>query len=128
MTTTENKEDKKQRHVQKFAVGLAGGVVLLVGIIAIPYPGPGWLIVFAGLAILSREFPWARDALQFGRRKYDQWNAWVARQHWSVKTLTFILTAIVVVLTIWLLNGYGLLNSWFNLDQDWLQSPLPMFS
>lgn len=117
-------ELQKQRRVQKFAVGLAGGVVLLVGIVAIPYPGPGWLIVFAGLAILSREFAWAKRALVYGRAKYDDWNAWVARQHWSVKAVTFTLTTIVVMLTIWLVNGYGLLNAWLGLGQDWLQSPL----
>lgn len=128
MNTTENNETKKQRRVQKFATGLAGAAVLFVGIILIPYPGPGWIIVFAGLAILAREFTWAKRALKFGRAKYEQWNKWVARQHWSVKLLTFTLTAIVVVLTIWLLNGYGLLNNWFNLGLDWLQSPLPLFS
>jgi uncharacterized protein (TIGR02611 family) len=121
-------EKQKWRHVQKFATGLAGGVVLIVGIIAIPYPGPGWLIVFAGLAILAREFAWAKRALRYGRAKYDDWNTWVKRQHWSVKTVTFLLTATVVVLTIWLLNGYGLLNVWFNLGLDWLQSPLSVFS
>ena len=120
---TANIEEKKQRRVQKFAAGLAGGVVLIVGVIAIPYPGPGWLIVFAGLAILAREFKWARRALKIGRKKYDEWNEWVAKQHWSVKTVTFLLTTVVVVATIWLVNGYGLLNVWFNLNQDWLTSP-----
>jgi len=124
MNTTENNEAKQQRHVQKFATGLAGGVVLIVGIIAIPYPGPGWLILFAGLAILAREFTWAKRTLKYGRAKYDEWNKWVSRQHWSVKALTFTLTAVIVVITIWLLNGYGLLNSWFNLELDWLESPL----
>jgi len=127
MNTTDN-DTKKQRHVQKFAIGVAGGTVLLVGLVAIPYPGPGWLIVFAGLAILAQEFTWAKRALRFGRKKYDNWNDWVGRQHWSVKAVTFTLTMIVVVATIWLLNGYGLINSWFNLNQDWLQSPLSLFS
>lgn len=120
-------EKQQQRRVQKFATGLAGGVVLVVGVICIPYPGPGWLIVFAGLAILAREFPWAARLLAYGRGKYDDWNAWVKRQHWSVKAVTFTLTALVVVATIWLLNGYGLLNSWLNLHQDWVKSPLPIF-
>lgn len=122
-----NQEKQQQRRVQKFATGIAGGVVLAVGIVAIPYPGPGWLIVFTGLAILAREFPWAARLLHYGRKKYDDWNAWVKRQHWSVKTVTFTLTALVVVVTIWLLNGYGLINNWLNLGQDWLNSPLSIF-
>ena len=116
-------EKEQKRRVQKFTTGIAGGSVLIVGIIAIPYPGPGWLIVFAGLAILSREFEWAGRLLKFARGKYDDWNRWVKRQHWSVKTLLFVITSIVVILTIWLLNGYGLLNQWLNLGQDWVQSP-----
>jgi len=120
-------EKQKQRRIQKFVTGVAGGSVLAVGIVAIPYPGPGWLIVFAGLAILAREFPWAARLLHYGRAKYDAWNKWVKRQHWSVKTLTFTLTAFVVIATIWLLNGYGLINDWFNLGQDWVTSPLPIF-
>jgi len=120
-------EKQKQRRIQRFVTGVAGGSVLIVGIVAIPYPGPGWLIVFAGLAILAREFPWAARLLHYGRTKYDAWNKWVRRQHWSVKTLTFTLTALVVIVTIWLLNGYGLINSWFNLGQDWANSPLPIF-
>jgi len=47
------------RFVRKFAVGLTGTVVILIGIPMIPLFGPGWLVVFAGLAILSTEFPWA---------------------------------------------------------------------
>lgn len=117
-------EKREQRRVQRFATGLAGGVVLLVGIIAIPYPGPGWLIVFAGLAILSREFAWAGRLLKFARSKYDVWQAWVKRQHWPVKAAIAILTGIIVVVTIWLLNGYGLINAWLNLGLDWVQSPL----
>lgn len=117
-------EKTKQRKVQRFAIGLAGGTVLVVGIIAIPYPGPGWLIVFAGLAILAREFTWAAKALELGRKKYDDWNAWVKRQHWSVRTLTFTLTSLVVIATLWFINAYGLLNDWFHLGLDWLRSPL----
>lgn len=124
MNTTEPKGSKKQRRLRRFITGLAGGVVLLIGAVAIPYPGPGWLIVFAGLAILAREFTWAQRALLFGRKKYDEWNVWIAQQAWWIKALTFMFTTIVVVMTIWLLNGYGLLNNWLNLNSDWLQSPL----
>lgn len=117
-------EKQQQRRVQKFATGIAGGAVLIVGIIAIPYPGPGWLIVFAGLAILAREFPWAGRVLHYVRGRYDAWNVWIKKQNVVVQSATFILTCIVVVLTIWLVNGYGLLNGWFNLGQDWVISPL----
>ena len=116
--------EKTKRQFRRIAIGIAGGAVLVVGIIAIPYPGPGWLIVFAGLAILATEFTWAQRVLDMAKGKYDQWQTWLAGQSTLVKASIWTLTAIVVVVTIWLLNGYGLINDWFNLGLDWLASPL----
>lgn len=114
-------------HTKKVAIAIVGGVVLIVGVIAIPYPGPGWLIVFAGLGILSTEFEWAQRLLHYARTKFDAWNDWIKRQNRLVQAAVTLLTALVVVVTIWLLNGYGLLNDWLHLHQDWVRSPLPWF-
>lgn len=114
-------------HTKKVAIAIIGTIVLIVGIIAIPYPGPGWLIVFAGLGILSTEFEWAQRLLDYGRNKLESWNEWVMRQRWTIRAAITLLTATVVVVTIWLLNGYGFMNSWLHLGQDWLTSPLPIF-
>ncbi len=105
-----------------------GALVLLIGLIAIPYPGPGWLIVFTGLAILARDYPWAGRLLDYARQKYDEWTDWVKAQNLLVRSATLLLTTIVVVITIYLVNGYGLLNAWFGLGLDWLNSPLPLFN
>ena len=51
------------RWARKAIVGLAGVVVIAIGIVLIPLPGPGWLIVAGGLAILATEFPAARRQL-----------------------------------------------------------------
>lgn len=112
------------KKLRRVVVGVVGGLVLIVGIIAIPYPGPGWLIVFMGLAILSTEFSWAERVLGFARGKYDAWEEWLKHQSWWVRAIFLILTAAVVVVTLWLLNTYGLINSWLNLGQDWLDSPI----
>jgi len=37
----------------------AGWLLVLVGIAAIPLPGPGLLLLFAGLAVLSQQYTWA---------------------------------------------------------------------
>lgn len=116
--------DRIKRHSKKLAIGIVGGVVLLIGILLIPYPGPGWLIVFAGLAILATEFSFAQRVLDRARGVYDAWRVWLKQQSTWVQLLVLSLTGLIVILTIWLVNGFGLLNSFFNLGQDWLTSPL----
>ncbi|MEZ5564751.1 MAG: PGPGW domain-containing protein [Gammaproteobacteria bacterium] len=41
-------------------VGIIGGTVVLVGVVLLVTPGPGILIIAAGLAILAIEFAWAK--------------------------------------------------------------------
>ncbi len=46
-----------------------GTLVLIAGILLIPLPGPGWLTVAAGLAILAKDVAWAERALDRVRRR-----------------------------------------------------------
>lgn len=115
------------RETKRAMIGLIGGLLLVVGVIAIPYPGPGWLIVFTALAILATEFDWAQRLLFYAKGKYDRWESWVKRQGWPVRIAFFLLTCVVVVMTIWLFNGYGFINQWLDLGQDWVESPITLF-
>lgn len=108
---------------RRLVIAVAGFSVLVVGIPLIPLPGPGWLVVFLGLAILAQEFPWANRALLYGRRQYDKWAAWLKRQNRFVQSLTLVGTGIAVVVLLWLINCYGWVNTWFQLGQEWLNSP-----
>jgi uncharacterized protein (TIGR02611 family) len=112
-----------KKRVRRVAIAIAGGAVLLIGILAIPYPGPGWLIVFTGLAILATEFPWARRVLDFAKYRYDLWSAWLKRQRLAVRIGVLAGTGLVVVLTLWLLNVFGLLAGLFQISADWPKSP-----
>lgn len=116
--------NKAKRQAKRAAIAVLGTIVLLIGIVAIPYPGPGWLIVFAGLAILSTEFEWAGRLLERARSYYDGWVEWLKRQHWATRLLVLAFTGLIIVVTVWLLNGFGILNAWLQLGLDWLQSPL----
>ena len=108
----------------RIAVGVVGTAVLVAGIIAIPYPGPGWLIVFGGLAILGTEFHWAQRVLRFLRRRYDAWSGWLRRQPHGVRLVVMVMTGTVVLLTLWLVNAFGLVAGWLGLPWDWVRSPL----
>ncbi|MGH3759231.1 PGPGW domain-containing protein [Actinophytocola sp.] len=45
------------KHMKRVALAIVGGVVLLVGVALLVLPGPGLLLVLAGLLILASEFP-----------------------------------------------------------------------
>ena len=57
------------RNSKRAGVTVVGFALILAGIVLIPLPGPGWLIVFAGLAVLATEYVWAERALAAARRK-----------------------------------------------------------
>ncbi len=116
--------DRFRRHTKRVLIGIVGGLVTLIGLILIPYPGPGWLIVFGGLAILATEFAFASKLLDFLKAKYEAWVSWLKRQNVYIRALVLVATAIVVVLTVWLLNGFGILNDLLRLNIDVLESPL----
>lgn len=122
-----SKVQKTKKALKKSTIGVLGGLVVLLGLILVPYPGPGWLIVFAGLAILATEFDRARQVLDFAKGKYDDWQVWLKNQSSIVKAAVLLLTFAIVIMTIWLLNGYGIINNLLNLGWDWIRSPLPFF-
>lgn len=108
----------------RIVVAVVGLAVLGVGIVAIPYPGPGWAIVFVGLAILATEFEWARHALSWTRRRYDRVMDWFKRQGLWVRALGFVLTVAVVAATLWLLGALSWSAKLLGVDWPWLKSPI----
>ena len=53
--------------IKRVLVGFVGGLVTLIGVVALVAPGPGWLIIFTGLGILGSEFAWAARVLTSAR-------------------------------------------------------------
>jgi tellurite resistance protein TerC len=51
---------KTLTQAKRIVIGLMGGTVLLIGIALIVLPGPAFLVIPAGLAILATEFAWAK--------------------------------------------------------------------
>lgn len=49
--------------LRKLIIALIGGTVLLIGIALIVLPGPAFIVIPIGLAILATEFAWAASAL-----------------------------------------------------------------
>ncbi|MBP1326890.1 uncharacterized protein (TIGR02611 family) [Leucobacter exalbidus] len=68
--------------VYKVLVTTLGVLIVIIGLILVPLPGPGWLIVFIGLTLLGTEYHWARRLLGWLRkvlaRFWERWNMWRA--------------------------------------------------
>ncbi|MFJ7420377.1 TIGR02611 family protein [Streptomyces uncialis] len=52
-----------------FVVGLA---VVGAGVAMLVLPGPGWLVIFGGMAIWATEFVWAQLVLRWTKRKVTE--------------------------------------------------------
>lgn len=108
----------------RITMGVLGAVIVFLGLVLLPAPGPGWVIIFAGLGILGAEFAWAKRLLHRVRVRYDAWVLWMGRQTRPVQLL--VMTAILgtVALCAWSAGVFGTLGGWVGLEYGWLQSPL----
>lgn len=92
----------------RIGVTVVGVGTIVVGIVLLPLPGPGWLIIFAGLGLLATEYVWARRLLRFARGQLTRWSRWVYRQNRIVQTLIglagLIFLAGLAVLGWWVYN------------------------
>jgi uncharacterized protein (TIGR02611 family) len=53
--------------LRKLIVGVIGVTIVLLGIAMIVLPGPAFIVIPIGLAILATEFAWARRAIRRAR-------------------------------------------------------------
>jgi tellurite resistance protein TerC len=60
------------RWARRIAVALVGGTVLALGVALIVLPGPAFVVIPVGLAILGLEFAWARLWLRKVRQRTSE--------------------------------------------------------
>ncbi|MDG9678830.1 TIGR02611 family protein [Micromonospora sp. DH14] len=92
----------------KIFIAIAGALVVTIGIALIPLPGPGWLLVIAGLGIWAVEYHWARRLLGFTRRHVHGWTRWVTRQSLAVRLVLGSVGLVFVATVVWLSLKYSL--------------------
>lgn len=112
------------KRTRQLIIGIAGGIVVLCGLVLIPYPGPGWLIVFGGLTVLATEFEIAAKLNERLKGHYNSWTDWLKNQNIFIQGLVLLFTGLVIVLTMWIMNAFGFINDILNLNLDWLNSPI----
>ncbi|MEU6224394.1 TIGR02611 family protein [Streptomyces sp. NPDC047042] len=99
-----------------FIVGLA---VVVAGIIMLPLPGPGWLVIFGGMAIWATEFVWAQLVLRWTKRKVTEaaqraLDPKVRRRNIILTTIGLVIIAVLVGIYVW---KFGLEMPWKIKDQ-----------
>lgn len=60
-------DDARRSMLHRIARGTLGTVIVVLGVAALPLPGPGWLIIIVGLTLLP--FAWAERTVRLIRRK-----------------------------------------------------------
>lgn len=94
-----------------FVVGLA---VVVAGVIMLPLPGPGWLVIFGGMAIWATEFVWAQLVLRWTKRKVTEvtqraLDPKVRRRNIVITTVGLVIVAVLVGVYLW---KFGLAMPW----------------
>ena len=58
--------------VKTVVIAVLGGLLTLAGIGLLVLPGPGFVLVAAGLAVLATRFSWAKKPLDYAKDKAEQ--------------------------------------------------------
>jgi uncharacterized protein (TIGR02611 family) len=58
--------------LRRILVGIIGFTVLLIGVAMIVLPGPAFIVIPLGLAILATEFVWAESLLKKAKSYFDK--------------------------------------------------------
>ncbi len=74
-------QDRRPLHVSwQVGVFLAGLAIVIAGVVMLVIPGPGWLTIFAGMAVWATEFVWAQLVMRWTRRKLHDGREWLRRR------------------------------------------------
>ncbi len=100
---------------------LLGLLLVVGGLLLVPLPGPGWLIVLLGLAVLASEFEPAARLLDHARARLHRWEEWVRTQPRWVQWGIALGTAACVAGVLWVTLRISGVPMWL---PDALENPL----
>jgi uncharacterized protein (TIGR02611 family) len=93
----------------KVVIAALGAAVVALGLVLVPLPGPGWAIVFGGLAIWAIEFAWAARLLNWVRRQVRRFARLMSRFHWTIRAALGLATVALLMSVgwLWIKHRYG---------------------
>lgn len=110
------------RLIYRVAIGVVGLAVVVLGVVLLPAPGPGWLVIFAGLGLWSTEFEWAHRLLDFAKSHVRRWTRWLGTQPLWVKALVGLGCLVLVLAAFYLVFLLTGVPSWIpTFAQDFLR-------
>ncbi|GHD37378.1 membrane protein [Streptomyces galbus] len=94
-----------------FVVGLA---VVVAGVIMLPLPGPGWVVIFGGMAIWATEFVWAQLVLRWTKRKVTEaaqraLDPRVRRRNIVLTSIGLVVVGVLIGVYVW---TFGFVMPW----------------
>jgi uncharacterized protein (TIGR02611 family) len=97
------REDTEEQARASIHIRLArmslGSVLLGAGVLMLVLPGPGWITIFAGLAILAKDVAWAERAMERVRRRLPEGEEGKVDKRVVIGSLLFAVVAVAV--SIW---------------------------
>jgi uncharacterized protein (TIGR02611 family) len=92
----------------KMVIGLFGGALVVLGLIMVPAPGPGWLVVIAGLSVLAIEFAWAKHLLDIVKRHVRAWTHWIGVRSLAFRGTVALLGLVLLAGLLWVFLRFTL--------------------
>lgn len=109
----------------KIVVAVVGGLVTVTGVIMIVTPGPAFVLIPLGLAILATEFAFARRWLEWARDQAERARRRSEAMDPAVRRRRLVVAGLVVLVVVGLVAWYVAVYDWPSLavdGWDWLQS------
>ena len=60
------------RTARRIVIAVIGATLTAIGVVLLVLPGPGFLVIAAGISVLASEFVWARSFLRNAREKVSR--------------------------------------------------------
>lgn len=110
----------------RLVILVIGVSTLVVGLIFLVFPGPGWATIWLGLVVLATEFAWANRLLRPLRATLDNVSAKVRSARHTQRMVNGILLSSAVTVSVYAYVAvWGLTRDGFTIARTALSSLLP---
>jgi hypothetical protein len=105
------------RHAKRILLEVVGWTLILAGIAALVLPGPGLLMLFAGLVVLSQQYEWAERRVAPVERMAKRAASEGVETWWRVALSTLGGLAILAFGVLWIVDPAA--PGWWPVRESW---------